>query len=74
MPIPYMCPVCMGTGLVSRPPGIPGDVPTWGASSMDHYRCNACGGTGVVWGGSIDHAWPYEERERREHSGGRDLS
>ena len=34
--------------LVSRPPGVPGDQPTWTASSVGPYPCRACGGTGLL--------------------------
>ncbi len=46
---PYRCPVCLGTGLVSRPPGIAGDLPTWESTDTGPYSCRACRGTGIVW-------------------------
>lgn len=46
---PFKCPVCDGTKLVSRPPGMPGDVISWPASSTGPYSCGACSGTGIVW-------------------------
>lgn len=47
---PYKCPVCDGTGKVSRPPHIAGDQETWTASRTGPYPCNACAGAGVLWG------------------------
>ena len=47
--IPHRCPVCNGTGLVSRPPYVAGDQETWVASEAGPYPCRACGGTGLVW-------------------------
>ena len=49
MGAPYKCPVCDGTGLVSRTPGVAGDVPEWPAISTAPYPCRACRGTGLVW-------------------------
>ena len=46
---PHKCPVCDGTGLVSRPPYIAGDQPTWSSTSLDPYPCKCCNGTGIVW-------------------------
>ena len=48
--IPFKCPVCDGTGLVSRPPHIAGDVTSWTDNSTDPHPCKACNGTGIVWG------------------------
>lgn len=46
--IPHKCPVCDGAGLVSRPPGVAGDVQTW--SSMDAaHTCLPCNGQGIIW-------------------------
>jgi hypothetical protein len=47
---PYTCPVCRGTGLVSVPPGVAGDITyvTW--SSAGPWPCRVCFATGVVWG------------------------
>ena len=44
----HKCPVCDGTGLVSRPPGIAGDQQTWVDSQAAPYPCKACGGTGLI--------------------------
>ncbi len=49
MSIPYKCPVCDGTGRVSRPPEIAGDIEEWSASGSGPYECRACSGTGIVW-------------------------
>lgn len=47
--IPYKCPVCDGTGLVSKPPGIAGDQETWTSSGTGPYQCLACNGERIVW-------------------------
>jgi hypothetical protein len=47
---PYKCPVCDGSGKVSRPPWVAGDVNTWTSSGTEHYECQACKGTGIIWG------------------------
>lgn len=47
--VPNRCPICNGTGLVSRPPGIAGDVEEWTSTGTGPYTCNACGGTGIIW-------------------------
>jgi len=69
---PYKCPVCDGTGLVSRPPGLAGDVREWVGSNTGPYPCRACGGTGIIETntGETNHNWPCEARDRREHYGG----
>lgn len=36
------CPVCDGTGLVSRPPGTAGDMNTWSSTAQGPYPCRAC--------------------------------
>lgn len=46
---PHKCPVCDGTGLVSRPPGMAGDVPGWSSSTLENYKCGACRGMGILW-------------------------
>lgn len=46
MMIPHKCPVCDGTGEVSRSPWVAGYV--YGRSSSD-CDCHACNGTGIVW-------------------------
>lgn len=48
-PVPFKCPICDGTGLVSRPPCIPGDIESWSTASSGPYPCKACSGTGIVW-------------------------
>jgi hypothetical protein len=45
---PAKCPVCDGTGLVSKPPGIAGDATTWASSYVGPYECQGCGGGGVL--------------------------
>ena len=48
MKIPHKCPVCNGTGLVSRPPGIAGDVDTY-SSGQTTWKCTVCKGEKVLW-------------------------
>lgn len=45
---PAKCPVCDGTGLVSRPPGVAGDQSTWVSSTLGPYQCQGCGGAGLL--------------------------
>ena len=55
MPTPHKCPVCDGTGLVSRPPHIAGDVEIWTDSQTGPYVCPACNGMCIVYfGGKTD--------------------
>lgn len=42
------CPVCQGTGLVSRPPYIAGDQTYWTDSGTGPYPCKPCGGQGLI--------------------------
>jgi hypothetical protein len=42
------CPVCDGTGIVSRPPGVAGDVESW-VGNATTYECKTCGGKGALW-------------------------
>ena len=42
------CPVCSGTGLVSRPPWVAGDQQVWAGTSFGPYPCKACDGIGMV--------------------------
>lgn len=47
---PFKCPCCDGTGKVSRPPWVAGDVLCWtdgGGGIL--YACKACLGTGILW-------------------------
>jgi hypothetical protein len=48
---PFKCPVCNGTGIVSIPPGIPGDVAASGYfdATGGPYTCPACTGSCLVW-------------------------
>ena len=52
---PFKCPVCDGTGLVSKPPWIAGDQQTWVSSSTGPWPCKACDGTGIVWANADPH-------------------
>lgn len=47
---PFKCPVCDGTGLVSRPPGVAADQQEWVSYTAGPFSCRACGGSGVLWG------------------------
>lgn len=46
---PHKCPVCDGTGTVSRPPWVGGDVREISATVTPTYPCRSCDGTGIVW-------------------------
>lgn len=45
---PHRCPVCLGTKVVSRPPGVAADQP-FASTSCGPWPCGACGGTGILW-------------------------
>jgi hypothetical protein len=42
------CPVCDGTGLVSKPPYVAGDVSTWATSTSCAFTCKVCNGSCVI--------------------------
>lgn len=42
------CPVCDGTGLVSRPPGVAGDQRIYNTTSCGPWPCRVCNGIGVL--------------------------
>jgi len=48
MSIYQKCPVCDGTGLVSRPPNVAGDVLVWTDNKTGPYPCKTCLGTGII--------------------------
>ena len=48
-PILAACPVCLGTGLVSTPPHVAGDVTGWTSSTVGTYPCKACSGRGLIY-------------------------
>ena len=48
MEVIHKCPVCNGTGKVSRPPWIAGDVNEWASNSIEFYPCYACRGKGYI--------------------------
>lgn len=52
--VPYKCPACNGTGLVSRPPWIAGDLDNFTTSSCGPWPCKPCGGSGVLWSVCLD--------------------
>ena len=42
------CPVCDGTGLVSKPPWVAGDQTQWTTSSAGPWPCKRCNGIGTL--------------------------
>ena len=42
------CPVCLGTGLVSRPPWVASDQPAFYADSVGPWPCKICDGAGII--------------------------
>ena len=42
------CPVCDGTGLVSKPPWVAGDVSVWVDSQAGPHICHVCQGRGII--------------------------
>ena len=42
------CPVCDGTGLVSKPPWVAGDQHEWSSTSTGPYPCGACQASGLL--------------------------
>lgn len=51
--IPHKCPVCDGSGLVSRPPWIAGDQPYFATSSVGPWPCKVCQGAGILWESAV---------------------
>jgi len=43
-----VCPVCSGTGVVSRPPGVPADQATWAGTNAGPWPCPKCNGERVI--------------------------
>lgn len=43
-----LCQKCQGTGVMSRPPGVPADQRAWVSSQTGPYVCNLCHGTMVI--------------------------
>jgi hypothetical protein len=43
------CPLCDGTGLTNKPPGIAGDQPTWAGTDTGPYPCRICNGRGLIF-------------------------
>lgn len=54
------CPVCNGTGLTNRPPGIAGDQEVWASSSTGPYDCKVCNGSGLIFNPDGQHNKVYE--------------
>jgi hypothetical protein len=47
--MPYQrCPVCEGTGVNARPPGIPATQQSWVAAHTGPYTCHVCSGAGIL--------------------------
>ena len=42
------CPVCDGTGLLSRPPYVAGDVEIFTSGSSGPWKCEKCDGNGML--------------------------
>lgn len=42
------CPICVGTGVVSRPPGVAHDQSTFVSTSCGPWPCPTCNGTRMV--------------------------
>jgi hypothetical protein len=40
----HLCPKCGGQGIVTKPPWLPGDVPSWVSHTTAPYKCNLCEG------------------------------
>lgn len=57
------CPVCNGTGLVSRPPWVAGDKPVWSSTSAGPWPCKACCGAGVLY---VPVAAPHGEAGKEQ--------
>jgi hypothetical protein len=47
-PLWQACPVCNGTGLLTRPPHVPGDVTTWLGGGATSYQCPTCLGRRII--------------------------
>lgn len=47
---PHRCPICNGTGLVSVPLGVAGDLPSFTSASAGPWPCRPCNGSGLIWG------------------------
>jgi len=44
----HKCPVCDGSGKVSRPPWVPSDQTSWLTSHTNSYDCGSCQGRGII--------------------------
>lgn len=47
--IAQKCPVCDGTGVVSRPPGIAADQPSFATTSAGPWPCPTCQGARIIY-------------------------
>lgn len=43
-----LCPKCNGQGIVSIPPWVPGDLPSWSSTTVENYVCNVCNGSKII--------------------------
>ena len=43
-----LCPKCKGQGVVSRPPWVPADQPTWTSNTVGPHICNLCDGQKLI--------------------------
>lgn len=48
MSVPHRCPVCLGRGVVSYPPGVAAGQ-SFASTSAGPWPCQPCGGTGLLW-------------------------
>ena len=49
MSVPHKCPVCLGTGVVSTPPGVAADQENFSSTESGPWPCGPCWGTGIIW-------------------------
>lgn len=42
------CPVCKGSGFVSTPIFVAGNLPYWSGNSTGPYTCRVCSGQGII--------------------------
>lgn len=60
-PLAQSCPVCAGSGLVSRPPWVAGDQPVFLDTSSGPWTCSVCHGGGIVYVRAGVHSVPTPE-------------
>jgi len=64
------CPVCNGTGLVSTPPNVAGDQPSFSTSESGPWVCRVCYGKAVIWGPTPTHLRDKAADARPVHNHG----